>query len=493
MNRMPLTVKIWLTAAAFLLLGFPLPAFPDDSVGPDSPSSEQVVWGLMDAGFTILSRNETSDSLSIEADFDQIADHTALTFKNWSDAQYAGLSALGFVKDVGKRDTDVPDRFAQRVFFTLRKPLGSRPVVLHTAGYMLSNGRLTEPAAQLGAHQVAVEHRFFGSSKPVTSDHPAVTQLLTAYQAAGDLHQIRTALNAIPPFQGAWLATGRSKGGMASVFYRFFFPSDTAAAVPYVAPLSHGLGDTRYVDFLQRVGDAPCRKAVRQIQKDFLENRGTMRQLAEAWSEAEATPFATHLHIDTLLDLTVSEFGFQFWQYGGLRKCNRIPLVRNGASLTEVFRFVTAAIPLSSVTEHAMADFEAYFFQAEQELGHPLLPVQHLLRQSLLTSDPNDYGVYLPHMKRPQYSPQLSLRLTEWLKTEATGLTFVYGSADPWTAGAFIAQGAQVPERNLFRYDVRGGDHGASIDDLPAENQEEIWRNLRAVLSLGTGPLPSRR
>jgi hypothetical protein len=74
-------------------------------------------------------------------------------------------------------------------------------------------------------------------------------------------------------YQGKWLSTGISKGGQTTIFYRYFYPEDVDVSVPYVAPLNLALEEQRIYTFLDTVGDASCRNALLEVQKDVLKAR----------------------------------------------------------------------------------------------------------------------------------------------------------------------------------------------------------------------------
>lgn len=122
-------------------------------------------------------------------------------------------------------------------------------MVLYSGGYGLSVfPSQYEPTALLGANQLSLEHRFFDFSWPASNDFT----LLNIRQAAGDYHRIVQAFK--PLYTRRWLTTGGSKGGMAAVYHRYFYPDDVDATVAYVAPNTHGLRDARFVRFLDQVG-----------------------------------------------------------------------------------------------------------------------------------------------------------------------------------------------------------------------------------------------
>src|SRR5262249_11845786 len=119
----------------------------------------------------------------------------------------------------------------------------------------------------LDANQVSIEHRFFGTSRPVPTDWTK----LTIKQMADDEHAIILALKTI--YHGAFITTGGSKGGMTAAFHRRFYPDAADGPVPSAAPFSFGAPDARYPPFFETVGPAPCRRAVRDLAIEMLANR----------------------------------------------------------------------------------------------------------------------------------------------------------------------------------------------------------------------------
>ncbi|HEX5062314.1 MAG TPA: S28 family serine protease, partial [Kofleriaceae bacterium] len=119
------------------------------------------------------------------------------------------------------------------------------PMVVHTSGYWdYYLDRVVELTALLGANQISIEHRYFGESRPTPTDWTK----LTIDQMAADQHEIVTALKKI--YEGKFLTTGGSKGGMTATYHRRFYPDDVDGTVPYVAPISFAAPDARYAGFL---------------------------------------------------------------------------------------------------------------------------------------------------------------------------------------------------------------------------------------------------
>lgn len=339
-------------------------------------------------------------------------------------------------------------------------------MVLASTGYHL---RLYEhePTAILGANQLTVEHRFFEPSRPL----PADWRHLRIAQAAADHHRIVEALR--PLYPGKWLSTGVSKGGMTSVYHRRFYPDDVEGTVAYVAPQSYGDADPRYVDFLENVGEAACRDALRSFQIQVLSRRTEMtaRMIADD-GEAAYSQHGT----DGALDYAVIGLPFAFWQYKEASLCGSIP--PDTASDDDVWAFLNEVYGPVELADESFFAYEPYYFQAAVELGYPGVDDSHLA--GLLTV-PLGADVAASHVA-PGPTKEMVLDagampdIADWLANEGERMLFVYGEDDPYSAAAFEPGDA----KDSYRFFVPGGNHGASIWDLPDADR------AKALVALST-------
>ena len=115
-----------------------------------------------------------------------------------------------------------------------------RPTVIVTEGYFaeyaLRPAYQDELSRLFNANVICVEYRFFGKSYP----EPCNWDYLTVENSLYDLHHVNQTFRRL--YQGKWLATGISKGGQTTMFYRTFFPDDVDVSVPYVAPAEQESG-----------------------------------------------------------------------------------------------------------------------------------------------------------------------------------------------------------------------------------------------------------
>ena len=346
------------------------------------------------------------------------------------------------------------ERFAQRMLLLHRSY--DAPVVLNTQGYDLWGGR-TEVAVLLNANQIQVEHRFFGESVPATVDW----SLLTIEQAAADHHRIVEALK--PIYGGAWINTGYSKGGMTATYHRRFYPDDVDATVAYVAPLSLGAPDDRYLDFLASVGTPECNQQLRAIQRETLARRDAMLDRLAARTDLS---FERIGGIERGFESIVIEIPFTFWQYAGQDYCSQIPATT--ASDTAIFNFVDAFVGWDYAADAVFEYFEAYYYQAQSELGFPAVARDHLA-DLLVTDAPDPEQGVPPAGSSPVYDPAAMPDVAQWVASEGERLMFVYGEFDPWTGGAYELGGAS--DSHLFVEPA--GTHGATIASLEPDDRDE--------------------
>ncbi len=362
-------------------------------------------------------------------------------------------------------DHDDPDgpTFGQRMTLVHRD--GSAPMVLHTSGYHLyEEPFLSELAALLDGNQIHVEQRFFGPSRP----DPADWSKLTIAQAAADHHRITEALR--PLYDGAWVATGASKGGMTSIYHRRFYPDDVDATVAYVAPISFGAPDDRYAPFLAAVGDAGCRDAVQDYQREMLTRRDVLMPRFEEYATSNGFTYDRSAGLAGAFEDSVVEAEWAFWQYRGEEWCDFVPAP--DASDDDLWAFHTEAVgALDYLDDAAIADYEPYYYQSEIELGYPDTATAHIDDLLETQDEPRDY---LPDGAPVEFDPAAMEDIAAWVDTDGRRLLFISGEWDPWTGGAFDLGGAR--DSDIFT--VAHGTHGARLTMLDEEDQGAAFRSL---------------
>lgn len=349
------------------------------------------------------------------------------------------------------------------------------PTVLFSTGYgLIEFDSLSEPALLVDGNQVSIEHRFFSPSRP----EPADWQTLTIEQSANDHHRLIAALKAV--YGERWLSTGSSKGGMAAIYHRRFFPDDVEGTIAYVTPLSYGLRDQRFMPFLDQVSEPVCREMMKSFQIEALSRREELRPLLSQ----HGFDFGSW-GLDAALDFGVQWLRFTVWQYGSDEACEAIP--PTGASDEQVLDYLIQYSPIASLEREALELAEPYYFQAAIELGDPAIDESYLA--PLLTVP---LGMSARHLVTPGPTKEMIFDaaampdIQDWVLAEGSQLLLVYGEYDPWSAAAIDVSGGL----DTHRYVAPFGDHGAGIDDLSPESASAAEDAITRWAGLGA-PVPT--
>lgn len=135
--------------------------------------------------------------------------------------------------------------------------------VLHTQGYSTKNPQDFKQlglAKNLDANFIEVEHRYYEHSlvnyeEGVTDCTGDYWKYNTAAQSTADLHAVVTALKATNCFKGKWVSTGKSKNGILTSLYAYYYPNDIDVYVPFCAPFCASEEDVRVGEWVtQRSG-----------------------------------------------------------------------------------------------------------------------------------------------------------------------------------------------------------------------------------------------
>jgi hypothetical protein len=347
------------------------------------------------------------------------------------------------------------------------------PLVLGSTGYGNYYGDFPmEPTYLLQANQLIIEHRYFRPSRPEPTDW----SFLTVAQSAADHHAIAEAFHRI--YDGPWISTGGSKGGMTSIYHRHLYPDDVDGTVAYVAPYNHGRDDIRYDAWFDEVLPADCLQRVRDAQVDFLTNR-RQALIDRATQQAEDEGIAyTRVTIPAAVESAVAGAEWSFYQYTGVTGCDAIPGPE--ASDAEAWFWLDSVNSVDGISDGSLDFFEPYYYQAYAELGYPKTEDPHL--EGLLEFEEEDYAGADPPVI-PEFDGSEVDAAADWVRDEADRVLFLYGEYDPWTAGAFDIGS----NPGATRFTVAEGTHQSGLLDLPNEERAASF----ALLEDWTGVAPN--
>ena len=391
-----------------------------------------------------------------------------LRFQEIAPSPFYRVFEMYFRQPVDHHDTNSPTFEQKLILWHLNE---KRPMTLETSGYSIFAVGLSALSREFDTNQIQVEHRYFSTSIPQSPDWT----LDNIEQSAYDFHRITEAFKTIYPAK--WMGTGRSKGGMTSIFHRRFFPNDLDATIAHVTPISFSLEDERYADFVEnRIGGekfARCRAKLVDTQKILLANK------YKILADVSETKF-TQLGSKTIAaEHAIIELPWAFWQYHGPdATCSNVPGQNPDVHLQ--LDFLNKNNDPHDYTDPEIVGFLPYYFQAATQLGNPgtnLAPIISLLDFA------NTYNIhtYVDPKVLAEYDQGKAMNdVKTWVDNESERIIFVYGEFDPWSAGAYTPRTAG----DSYSFTVAGANHGAQITNLQGEAQDLAYKKVRSWMHI---------
>lgn len=339
-----------------------------------------------------------------------------------------------------------------------------RPTVLVTEGYdanyAVNPNYKEELSMLLNANLVFVEYRYFGESMP----QPCNWAYLTVKNSLVDLHRVNTTFRNL--YSGKWIATGISKGGQTTMFYRSYYPDDVEVSVPYVAPLNQSLEDGRHEVFLrEQVGTAKERKAVEEAQLTLLKRKQALLPMLAAYCKEKGYTFRVPL--EEVFDYCVLEYAFALWQWG--MPVANIPSEKDADKVW--FDHLIAINAPDYFSQQS--PFPSFNVQAAKELGYYGYDVEPF-KAYLSIATAKDYlrRVMLPEeLDDLTFDDTLYRHTVDFLKNEDPKMIYIYGENDPWTAsGVTWLEG----KKNIHVFVHPRGSHATRIATFSEKKQREI-------------------
>ncbi len=334
-----------------------------------------------------------------------------------------------------------------------------------TEGYNRSYNRLYELSNFIEANQATVEHRFFGESMPDSLDY----QYLNFEQVTSDHHRINQLLRQI--YKGKFVATGISKGGTTTIFYRYFYPNDVDISVPYVAPLNYELEEKRIYHFLDTIGSDECRANTLAFQKRLLKNREYNIERLKWYAKGKNIHF-TYLNLEEAFEYAVLEYPFSLWQWG--TSCDEIPI--GDAADEDDLNHLVEVSGIDFFADESMEAYASHYYQSGTQMGYygyEIEDFEGLIKALDIGENPS--AVFMPNKMEVEWNPKLTNKVAKWIKNNGNQFVYINGLNDTWSA-------TRVPvskEVDALWFNMEGESHGtARIKNLSEEDQTLLRNTL---------------
>ncbi|MDB5197002.1 MAG: hypothetical protein JWP88_1373 [Flaviaesturariibacter sp.] len=360
--------------------------------------------------------------------------------------------------------------FYQRVVLTHKG--FDRPTVIETEGYEGRNGG-NEIEKLLGANNINVEHRYFGSSRPDSM----LWDYLTEEQVTADLHQVRSLLGSL--YKNKWISTGISRGGQTAIYYKRFYPKDVDLAIPYVAAIPNSLEDKRIYHFLDTIGTPECRQKIFEVQRFLLQHEDAAVDKLKWYARGKGLTFTHFGSLEKAFEMYVLEYPFSFWQIGFV-PCEKIPTNRNVDSYLE--HLLTGVGGIEFMADKSINEWAAHTFMARTQQGYYGYDLTRYRKYLRHVKGENPSGALLPHsLPQKPFDPSFTMGVLHWLETTGNDILYIYGSIDTWSAGRVIPSGAV----NAKSFVIPGANHYvARVKAMPEPMKQEFIAAIRQITGL---------
>ena len=161
--------------------------------------------------------------------------------------------------------------FQQRYYVNSNYASGANaPVLFYICGESsctsaIFAGAIQTHAKNLGAHMVALEHRYYGKSQPFANYETPNLRYLSMPQALADLAEFQQYAVKKFALHGKWISMGGSYPGMLAAFYRLKYPQLNTGALASSAPVRVENNFEKYDYHSAKVLGAECLARVQTV------------------------------------------------------------------------------------------------------------------------------------------------------------------------------------------------------------------------------------
>jgi len=347
----------------------------------------------------------------------------------------------------------------------------SKPMVMETEGYSGRPGG-NELEKILHCNDIDIEFRYFNKSKP----EPLDWQYATFEQATADLHHINQLFRTL--YQSKWISTGISRGGETALTYRYFYPDDVDATVPYVAPMPNDIEDKRIYNFLDTAGGAEVAAKIKNAQIFMLQHEKELLDKQSAYAQKQQ--YNTLGGIGAAFEYEIMEYPFSFWQISNIDPKD----IPTGDNVEDYYKHLMKVFgdDVSGFSDQKSVDPYLPHSYMTYQTGYYKYNLKPFKAYLHYLKGPNPSAAFLPEsLPRKAYDPGFEQKINAWLYKSGNKILYIYGGRDTWTA----CKAEYGPTVNAKTFIVPGANHYiARIKSMTPAMQQDFAAALEQMTGL---------
>lgn len=327
-------------------------------------------------------------------------------------------------------------------------------------------------------HFVALEHRYYGKSMPMTDQKAASMKYLSVEQALADLNDFVVFMREQQNLKGPWIAIGGSYPGSMAAYFRALHPNLVTAALASSAPVKAQVDFPEYDEHAARSFGTKCAGDMRRLVNAF-DDAVDHDPAALAKMKVAFGLEATSDNLDMARSIDLSNFA----QGGHFEDvCRAVEPVDSYQALTSLAQFfkdrrASQMATASQADPYDEQNGTSWFWQLCTEFGYwyrasdnrELSIMSRLMTLDAQKSMCQVYfgidGVRDADTTNAKYYSHLFL-------PDTTRILYTNGSNDPWSELSIVNDTSEALQRDIHAIQIPGSSHiwdlfAPKADDLP--------------------------
>jgi len=128
-------------------------------------------------------------------------------------------------------------------------------------------------------------------------------------------------------------------------------------------------------------------------------------------------------------------------------------------------------------SDQFITEYRPFFYQAMTEMGYYGYDLEPFEKYLNYVDNPV-FTFTIPENIKISFDDELSYDIRNYIAEEAENFIFIYGENDTWSATAVTSTGST----NSRIFIKKGGSHRTRINNMPEEQQVEVYATLASFL-----------
>jgi pimeloyl-ACP methyl ester carboxylesterase len=337
----------------------------------------------------------------------------------------------------------------------------------------------------------ALEHRYYGDSKPFATTTTANLNYLTTENVLSDIERFQKHMQSAG-YTGPWIVMGVSYAGSLAAYYREKYPNLVIGAIASSAPVQHMSAYAGYDAYLGKVMGSACAATARNVEAttELALNDPTQAAALRTTLHAEGV----NAPADVMFLLAVIESYAVQYGYGGpfcqalATSHNPIEVYGDYSQQAYYQMGANSATDLSSqscMNPNSNSAGRTWQYQVCTDFGNALVAAPSGVYPS--TFNPENEKLFCQQAFGLEYPSDYSAVNAEYYlplldRSKSSRILFTNGSDDPWLGLSISPLTGNNMNPNTSTFVMQGEGHGADFGFTTPPEVAKAWAFTSATV-----------